>query len=165
MSRRDLPMGPGEARRPRHELYQNRSADEQHAHDMKQREAFKADAAKREERLREAMLEAGHELSDVRVQGGSRAVVGFCSRCNKDGWAKTDGSLSGDALTQACRPARARDPELEWWSAYNRGVSLPALSPELARAMLERLPLQVAKGSISAPAAGLARQAIERSRS
>lgn len=58
---------------------------------------------------------------------------------------------------------RTIDPELAWWGAYNRGVSLPPLPCDTARSMLDLLPRQVEKGTLSAQAAALARLAIERS--
>jgi hypothetical protein len=89
----------------KHELYDNRTAAAQHAHDMKVRATTKGDIETRTATLRTAMEARGHEFGDDRVQG-SRSIVAFCKRCGKDGWAKVDGTLTGDAITADCaKPA------------------------------------------------------------
>ena len=79
------------------------NAAQQHAADMKAKTNLRANVESATALLTERAAKVGHVVTTTKVQQTSRAVVGFCDRCNKDAWVHADGRIDGDVFTRPCK--------------------------------------------------------------
>lgn len=79
-------------------------AEQQMAKNVKLLASVKARTAQ----LKALAAQKGHRIERTQFHQATRGVVAFCADCNKDIWAKSDGTMAGDVLTRPCVAKEAK---------------------------------------------------------